>query len=67
MFAAAYSTMRGFNIHLSKSPVCRAANKGTKQLVLDTRPTDAMVGGSGAAGPTPDLQRRVSPSHIFSC
>ena len=61
MFITAYPEIKGFNIHLARNPLYKAANKGTEQLMLDTRPANAMV-GSGAAGrpgPAPDLLHQL--------
>lgn len=45
----------------------QGSDKGTKQLVLDTLPTDATVDSSGAVGPAPDLStnHEVQASNIF--
>jgi len=58
MFISSYPNIRAAKIHIGKSPVCRAARQGIQEIGLDTRPTDAMVGGTGAAGPPPDLRHQ---------
>ena len=40
MFDTPYPTLR--------APVCRVAGLGVKEVKLETRSTDAMVGGTGA-------------------
>ena len=50
-----YPTLRAVKTHIGKSPVCLATCLGVKEVELETRPTDAMVGGAGAAEPVPDL------------
>ena len=65
-FTTAYPTARSAKIHVSMSPPCRAADLGIREIVLDTRQTDAMVGGSGATGPAPDL-RHQPPGSAWEC
>ena len=48
MFDTPYPTLR--------APVCRVAGLGVKEVKLETRPTDAMVGSTGAAWQSPDLR-----------
>ena len=55
MFFETYPTERSANMHVAKTPRCRVAGMGFKTVVVETRATDTMVGGSGAAGPVPDL------------
>ena len=57
MFVTPYPTL--FKTHILKCPVYRAADSGVKEVELETRPTDAMVGGTGAAGPAPDLRHQL--------
>ena len=65
-FTAAYPTARAAKIHIGNSPPCRAADAGIREIALETRQTDAMVGGSGAAGPAPDL-RHQPPGSAWLC
>ena len=56
VFVMPYPTLRTVRRNIGKSPVFLAAGLGVKKVVLETRPTDAMVGCTGAAGsatPTP--------------
>ena len=55
MFGKPNPTFRAVRTHICKSPVCKTASLGVKQVELETRPTDAMV-GAGAAGQAPDLR-----------
>jgi hypothetical protein len=66
MFFETYPTERSANMHVAKTPQCRVAGMGVKTVVVETRATDTMVGGSesGAAGPVPDL--RHQPPGYFS-
>jgi len=64
MFFETYPTQRSANMHITKTPQCRAASMGIKTIVVETRPTDTMVGGSGASGAVPDL--RHQPPGYFS-
>ena len=57
-FTTAYPTARATKIHIAKSPACKLADLGMREIVLETRQTDAMVGGSGAAGPAPELRHQ---------
>ena len=57
MFVTPYPTLR--------APKCLAAGLGVKEVELETRPTDAMVGGMGASGPAQDLQHQLSGRRIF--
>ena len=43
--------------------MCKAAGMGLRTIVLETRPTDTMVGGSGAAGTVPDLRHQPPGLH----
>ena len=52
-----YPTLRAVKMYIGKSPVCRAAVLGVKEVKLEIRPKDAIVGGTGAAGPA--AQRRI--------
>ena len=65
-FTDTYLTVRAAKTHIGKSPPCRAADLGIREIVLETRQTDAMVGGSGAAGPAPDL-RHQPPGSARKC
>jgi hypothetical protein len=58
MFFETYPTERSTNMHVAKTPLCRVAGMGVKTVVVETRATDTMVGGSGAAGPVPELQHQ---------
>lgn len=64
--STAYPTARSAKIHIGKSTPCRAAELGVREIVLETRPTDAMVGGTGAAGPAPIL-RHQPPGWALQC
>jgi hypothetical protein len=66
MFFETYPTERSANMHVAKTPRCRVAGPGmgVKTVVVETRATDTMVGGSCAAGPVPDL--RHQPPGYFS-
>jgi hypothetical protein len=64
MFFEAYPTERSANMHIAKTLQCRAACIGVKTVVVETRATDTMMGGSGAAGPVPDLLHQ--PPDYFS-
>ena len=57
MFVTPYPTLTGRAVrtHIGKSPVCQAAGLGVKVAKMETRPTDAMMGGTGAAEPAQDL------------
>ena len=59
MFFTPYPTLR--------ATICRAAGLGVNEDELETRPTDAimMVGGTGAAGPVPDLRHQQPGQRIF--
>ena len=57
-FTSAFASVRAAKTHIGMSPACRAAGLGIRELVLETRQTDNMVGGSGAAGPAPDLRHQ---------
>jgi len=65
-FTTTYPTARAVKIHIGKSTPCRAAELGVREIVLETRPTDAMVGGTGAAGPAPIL-RHQPPGWALQC
>ena len=67
MFATSesYSTIKAVKIHIGKSSVCQAARKGIKEIEPDKRHTDAMVGGTGAAGPPPDLRHQPPGQRYF--
>ena len=43
----------------------RAAGLGIQEITLETRQTEPMVGGSGAAGPAPDLRHQPPGSTHF--
>ena len=64
-FFRTFPTFRGAIIHISVTPVCKAAGKGVKIIRLENRPTDAMVGGSGAAGPALDLWHQQQGLHFL--
>ena len=64
MFFETYPTERSANMHVAKTPRCRVAGMGFKTVVVETRATDTMVGGSSAVGPVPDL--RHQPPGYFS-
>ena len=56
-FITPYLALRAVTTHIGKSPVCLgslAAGLCMKEAELEIRLTDAMVGGTGAAG-----QRRI--------
>ena len=55
MFVTPFPTRRAIKTHIGKSSVCWATGFGVKEVELETRPIDAMVGGTGAAGPAQDL------------
>lgn len=57
-FTSAFSTIKSARIHIGKSRKCGAAGLGIREITLGTRQTDTMVGGSGAAGPAPDLRHQ---------
>ena len=65
-FATAHPTASSAKIYICKSPPCRATDLGIREIVLDTRWTEAMVGGSGATGPAPDL-RHQPPGSAWEC
>ena len=68
LFVAPYPILRAVRTHIGKSPVCLAAGLGVKEVELETRPTDAMVGCTGAAGPAQDLQHQCpSPIRRMFC
>ena len=46
-------------------PFFRISLKQVVCVELETRPTDAMVGCSGAAGPAPDLRHQTPGRRIF--
>ena len=54
----ATQTWRAANLHMSRNPQCRVAGTGLRTAVVEIRPTDTMVGGSGAARPVPDLRHQ---------
>ena len=58
MFATPYPTLRAVRTQIGKSPVCLADGLGVKEVKLEARPTEAMVGGPCDAGPAPDLQHQ---------
>ena len=58
MFVTLYHTIRAAGMHIGKSSVCWAFGMGVKEVELETLRTEAMVGGTGAAGPAPDLQHQ---------
>ena len=59
-------TLRAVKTHICKSPVCQAAGLGVKEVELEARPTVAIVGCVGAAGPAPNLRHTNRPIHVFS-
>ena len=59
------STRTLASLHWQTVAVCLAAGLGVKEVELETSPTDAMVGGTGAAGPAPDLQHQPHGRRIF--
>ena len=50
--------LKAVKILIGKSPVCRTACQCIKEFELDKQQTEAMVCGTGAAGPLPDLQHQ---------
>ena len=64
MFLETFSTARAAKIHIAKNSKCRATGSGLRTVVVESRPSDTMAGGSGAAGPLPDL--RHQPPGLFS-
>ena len=44
MFVMPYPTLRAARMHMGKSPTCPAAGLGVKEVKMETRPTDSMVG-----------------------
>ena len=61
MFFATFHTEKSANAHIGSRDSClrpEGACAGAGTIVLETRPTDTMVGGSesGAAGPVPNLR-----------
>ena len=68
MFVQPYFTLRAVRTQIGKPPVSLAAGLGplgVTEVELETRPTDAMVGGTGAAGPAPDLRNQTPGGRIF--
>ena len=65
MIFTSYPTLRAIRTHISKSPKCRAAGLGVKEVELETRPTDAMVGDTGAAWPAQDLRQQLPGRRMF--
>jgi len=63
MFFTTFPTEKSGNAHIGRTPVCKAAGMGLRTIVLETRPTDTMVGGSGAAGIVPDLRHQPPGLH----
>ena len=51
MFVMSYPRLRALRTHIpvGKSSVCQEAGLGVKEVKLEIRPTDAMMGGTGAA------------------
>ena len=60
-----YPTLRAVRTHIGKSPVCLTAGLGVKVVELQTRPTDAMVDGTGAARPSQDLRHQPPGRRMF--
>lgn len=50
--------------HIGQSPVCLAAGLGVKEVELE-KPTNAIVGGTGAAGPEQDLRHQLPGLFIY--
>ena len=65
-FTTACPTLRGAKTHIGKSLPCRAADLGVREIALEIRQTDTMVGGSDAAGQAPDL-RHQPPGSAWQC
>ena len=58
MFHKSYPSVKAAKIHVNRhSPACKAAALGLRELRVETRRSDAMAGGSGVAGPAPDVLR----------
>ena len=49
MFFTSYPKIRVVRTHSGKPPVCLPARMGVKELELEARRSDAMVGGAGVA------------------
>ena len=49
---------------MGKSPDCLAAGFGEKEVELEIRTTDSMLGGTVAAGPAQDLHNQQPSPHI---
>ena len=64
-FTSAFPTIRAARTHIGRSRTCAAAGLGIQEITLETRQTDTMVGGSGAAGPAPDLRHQPPGSTHF--
>ena len=64
-FTSAFPTTRAARTHNGKSRTCTAAGLGIQEITLEIRQTNTMVGGSGAAGPAPDLwHQQPGSTHI---
>jgi hypothetical protein len=51
-----FLTRKAASVHNFRSASCKG--KGIKCITIETRPGDREVGGSGAAGPVPDLRHQ---------
>ena len=65
-FTSAFPTIRAARTHIGRSRTCAAAaGFGIQEITQETRQTNIMVGGSGAAGPAPDLRHQPPGSTHF--
>ena len=63
--------IKAAKIHVNRhSPMCKAAGLGYRELRVESRRSDAMAGGSGAAGSVPDVRHQPPGisgiSHLFA-
>ena len=65
MFVTPYHTLRAVRTNIGKFPSCQAAGLGVKEVELEIRPTEAMVGCTGVAGPAQDLWYQPPGRRIF--
>ena len=71
MFHKSYPSIKAAKIHVNRhSPMCKAAGLGYRELRVESRRSDAMAGGSGAAGSVPDVRHQPPGisgiSHLFA-
>ena len=64
-------SVKAAKIHVNRhSPICKAACLGYRELRVESRRSDAMAGGSGAAGSVPDVRHQPPGisgiSHLFA-